>query len=296
MRVTDSLQTDTLMNNVQTSLSNYNTIEQQLSTGKKLNELSDDPIGGAQSMALHASLVDNAQYQTNAQDATSFLSASDSALSSANSLLQSAKQIAVQGANGIANTQDLQALGSQVDGIIQQLTVLANSDLHGKYLFGGTQTQTAPYVAPAAGTGDPTPTYAGNTGTVTATLGSNTSLGLSSPGSAVFGDAFTALQSLRTDLNSGDQTAISADIDKVTAGMTTLTAQQSIIGTRTDEVNTIQTNLTRSATDYKSAISNVEDVDLATVYVQFQSAQNVYQAALEATSKSFQLSLTNYMS
>ena len=43
MRVTDSLQTSTLLNNVQTSLSNYNTIQQQLSTGKKLNHLSDRP-------------------------------------------------------------------------------------------------------------------------------------------------------------------------------------------------------------------------------------------------------------
>lgn len=294
MRVTDSLRTENILNNIEAGLSNYNTVQQQISTGKKLNQMSDDPIGGAQSLALRASLVDNGQYQTNADAATSFLSASDNALTSANNLLQSATQIAIQGANGTQNPQDLQALGEQVDSIIRQMTQIANTDLHGKYLFGGTQTQKPPFVAPTPG-GDPTPTYVGDSGSVTATLGTNNSMGISSPGSAVFGNAFTALQSLRTDLNAGTQTAISADIDKVSASLTTLTSEHASVGARMNEVADTKQRLARSATDYQTAISNIEDTDLAQAYVQLQSTQNVYQAALVSTSKSFQLSLSNYI-
>ena len=294
MRVTDSLQTNTLMNNIENSLSNYNLIQQQISTGKRLNHMSDDPIGGSQSLALHASLVDNAQYQNNADAATSFLSATDNALSSANNLLQSAKQVAVSGANGTQTPQDLQALGDQVTSIIRQLTQIANTDLHGKYLFGGTQTQTPPYVAPTTGT-DPTPSYVGDNGIITATLGTNDSLGLNTSGSAAFGSSFTALQTLQADLASGDQTAISADIDKVSAGLTDITSQRAMVGSRMTEVSDIKTRLTRSETDYKSAISDIEGTDLAQAYVQQQSAQNVYQAALVTASNSFKLSLANYL-
>ena len=78
MRITDSLTENTLENNVNTSLTSYNKVTQQISTGKQLTQLSDNPADGSQDLALHAGLVDNAQYQTNARDATSFLSSSDS--------------------------------------------------------------------------------------------------------------------------------------------------------------------------------------------------------------------------
>ncbi len=294
MRITDSLVTSSLLNNIESGLSNYNTIQQQISTGKQLNTMSDDPTGGSQSLVLHADLVDNAQYQTNADSATAFLSASDSALSSATTVMNSANQIAVQGANGTENAEDLKSLSAQVDGLIKQLTDLGNSDLHGKYLFGGTQTQTPPFAAPATGA-DPTPTYVGDAGTVTATVGKNESLGLNVTGSATLGSAFSALQDLRKDLNSGDQTAISADIDKVTSSITTISSQRATLGSKTNEVADIKQRLTRAQGDYQDSISNIEDVDLAQAYVKLQSAQNVYQAALSTTAQSFKLSLTNYL-
>lgn len=295
MRITDSLTTNDLLQNVQSSLSNYNQIQQEISTGKSLNTMSDNPTGGTQDLVLQGDLVDNAQYQTNADAATSFLSASDSALNSATNLMDSANQIAVEGANGTQTSQDLQSLSTQVDSIIKQLTNLANTDLNGKYLFGGTQTQTPPYVAPTSGS-DPTPTYVGNAGSVTATLGKNVSLGLNTSGQAIFGNAFTALQTLRTDLNAGDQTAISGDITKITDSITAISDQRATIGSTTNEVADIKTRLTRSQDEYQDSISNIQDVDLAQAYVQLQSSQNVYQAALATTAQSFKLSLTNYLS
>lgn len=294
MRVTDSLTTNNLMNNIETSLNNYTKVQQEISTGKSMNHISDNPAGGAQSLSMRASLVDNAQYQTNANSATAFLSTGDSAMSSASNLLLSAQQIATQGANGTQNAQDLKSLGAQVDAIIQQLTQVANTDLHGKYVFGGTETQAPPFAAPTAGA-DPTPTYVGNSQTVTAIIGKNNSLNISTPGSAAFGDAFAALQSLRTDLASGDQTAISADIGKVSTSEDTLTSVRATMGATMNQVTDTLTRLNRSQTDYDTAVSNIEDVDLAQAYVQLQSTQNVYQASLLTTSQSFQLSLANYL-
>ncbi len=141
-------------------------MQQQISTGKKLTTFSDDPAGASQSLALRSALADNAQYQRDADQAKSFLSASDSALSSATTIIQSARQIAVQGANSDQSPDSFAALSSQVDGLTQQLTQVANSDLHGKYLFGGTQTTKRRPTTP-------TQTYSGNTQAVTATLGPN---------------------------------------------------------------------------------------------------------------------------
>jgi flagellar hook-associated protein 3 FlgL len=126
-------------------------------------------------------------------------------------------------------------------------------------------------------------------------VGKNLSLGINTSGQAAFGSVFSTLQTLRNDLSSGDQTAISADIDKVTTSITTISDQRAAVGSTTNEIADIKTRLTRSQSDYQEAVSNIEDVDLAQAYVQLQSSQNVYQAALATTAQSFKLSLTNYL-
>jgi len=287
MRITDSLRYGGLQTNIETSLENLNTVQSQISTGKKLTTFSDDPAGASQSVSLRSALIDNTQYQRDADQARAFLSAGDSALSSATSLIQSARQIAVQGANSDQTPQSLAALSSQVDGIVSQLTQIANSDLHGKYLFGGTSTKTAPY--------DATQTYQGNTNAVSATLGPNYSLTLNTPGSVAFGPAFTALQSLKADLTAGNVTAISADIAQTDTALSAISTARATTGAKLNEVTAVTQRLTRSQTEYSDAVSKIEDVDLATAYVQLQSAQNVYQASLSTTAKAFQYSLADFL-
>ena len=294
MRVTDSLRTQNLEHNIQVGLQNLNTVQNQIATGKRVNTVSDDPTGASQALALRATLVDNAQYQTNADTAASFLTASDGALSNATSALQQARTIAVQGANGTQTPQTLQALGDQVSGIIRQLTQDANADIHGKYLFGGTATQNPPFQAPATGT-DPTPAYVGNSGTVNAVLGRNNTLQLNTPGDQTFGGAFKALQDLQANLASGNQTAISASIGAVDAQVNAVSTVQANVGAKTNDVTLLKQNLTRAQTDYQTADDNIENVDLSQAYVQLQSAQNVYQASLVTTSKAYQYSLANYL-
>ena len=67
------------------------------------------------------------------------------------------------------------------------------------------------------------------------------------------------------------------------------------IGAKSNEISNLTQTLQRAQGDYQDAIANIEDTDLATAYVQQQSAQNVYQAALETTSQSFKLTLANYL-
>ena len=269
--------------------SNLNAVQQQISTGKQLTTFSDDPAGASQSLALRSALADNAQYQRDADQAHSFLSATDSALSSATSLIQSARQIAVQGANSDQSPESFAALASQVDGLTQQLTQVANSDLHGKYLFGGTQTTQAPY--------DATQTYGGNTAIRHGDVSGRTiRLTINTPGSAAFGPAFTALQTLKTDLTAGNVANISADIAQVDKPACRPSARRGPPSARKSiEVTDVTQRLTRAQGEYGDSISNIEDVDLATAYVQLQSAQNVYQASLATTSKAFQYSLSDYL-
>ena len=293
MRITNSLQYGNLQQNIETSLENFTAIQGEISTGKKLTSFADDPAGASQSLSLRSAAADNTQYQRDADSAKSYLSAADAALSNVTTVVQSARQIAVQAANSSQSPASLSALSSQVDGIIQQVTQLANTDLHGTYVFGGTQTKTPPF--------DSAQNYQGNTQPLAATIGPGYSIQTSAVGSTVFGPAFTALQSLKQHLadaaagTAGAFTSLSGDIAQVDSGLTAISTAQATIGAKSVETDAVKQQLTQAQTGYQTAISNIEDVDLASAYVQLQGAQNVYQASLATTAKATQYSLTDYL-
>ena len=287
MRITTGLQYQTLSANIESSLETLNTTQSQISSGKKIQTFSDDPAGASSALSVRSALGDNAQFQRDASAATSFLSASEGALSSATSVLQSARQIAVAGANSTQTPDSLAALGDQVDGAIQQLSQAANTQSGGRYLFGGTKTTTPPF--------DATQTYQGNSGAIHSTLGPNASIQINTDGAAAFGPAFTALQSLKTDLGTGDATAISGDIGAVDTALSALNTASATAGAKANQATAATQQLTRAQSDYQTSLSGIEDVDLASAYVQLQSATNVYQASLSVTAKAFQYSLSDYL-
>ncbi|MCW3061556.1 MAG: flagellar hook-associated protein 3 FlgL [Capsulimonas sp.] len=294
MRVTNSLISATLASNVETSLNSLNAVSTEISTGKKLNNPSDDPAGAAYSMSLRASLVDNSQYQANANQAKTFLNASDSTLADVADAIRTARQIASSGANSTQTPDSLNALSLQIDGIISSVIQSANADVHGKYLFSGSQTKTAPYIddAVAHSTG---PAYQGNTGSVTATVGKSNNLTISTPGSTIFDGLFSTLKDLKANLASGDINAMSGDLGKLDTNLSTVSSVRANIGAQVNTMTSVTQNLSRAESSYKDAIANVEEVDLAQAYVQLQSAQNVYQASLVAVAKGYAHTLADYL-
>ena len=292
MRVTESLIYNQLNNDVNTSTNNYTVLEQELATGKQINEPSDNPAGASQAMTIRALLVNINQYQTDNSDAQSYLQYSDSQLNSVETLVQQARTIAVAAANGGTETADQQtAYSQQIQSIIGQLTTLANSEYNGQYIFSGQQTGTAPYTA-----GDATHTYNGDEGALTATIGQNSTVQINTPGDQIFQPQFAALEQLNTDIKAGNFTAISnTDLGSIDAGLSTINNVRSGIGTSVDSLQSNATALTNTQQNYQTSLASVEDANIATVYTQLQVAQNVYQASLVATSKAVQYTLAQYL-
>ncbi len=85
-------------------------------------------------MGLVSSLAANQSWQTNLSRVQAEANAADSALSSAISLVESARTLALQGAGTLS--ADRQTLASQVRGIQEQIVSLANTTTEGRYIFG----------------------------------------------------------------------------------------------------------------------------------------------------------------
>jgi flagellar hook-associated protein 3 FlgL len=132
----------------------------EISTGKSVNEPSDNPTAAALLIENNDQATLNAGYLQTLSTVNGSLSSASSTLSSVQTALQQAISLGVEGANGTLSTSDQAAIITQLQGIQSQLISLANTSYEGNYLFGGTVTSQAPYVANSA---DPSGvTYNGN--------------------------------------------------------------------------------------------------------------------------------------
>jgi len=131
-----------------------------LSTGKKVNTPSDDPIAATQILQTTDAQSVNTQYASNQAVAKTLLTQTDSTLSQVTSVLQNVRTTLVSAGNGTLTTSNRSALAAQLQSQLGQLVGLANTqDAQGNYLFGGYQAASAPFSQTATGV-----TYSGDDG------------------------------------------------------------------------------------------------------------------------------------
>ncbi len=154
---------------------------QELSSGKQLQSPSDDPAQIGLDLEFHQTVGLQTQRETNATNGVSELNATDNALSNLTSVMQSARQFAVQGASDTLSAAQRADLGNQVDQLLQQAVAVANTQYGGKYVFAGTAASSLP---PAQVQGSPASgvTFTGN--------GQAQSLADGQAASATFAQAF----------------------------------------------------------------------------------------------------------
>ena len=81
-------------------------------------------------------------------------------------------------------------------------------------------------------------------------------------------------------------------LDKV---LDSLTAAQADFGAKGQQLKTTSDRYSSMSTDFTSFLSNIEDADIPTAIVELNTAQTAYQAALTASSRSFQQSLLDFL-
>jgi flagellar hook-associated protein 3 FlgL len=124
----------------------------QITTGKKFQTASEDPIGTTRAAALDRTLADNAQYERNSNIIEARLNYEEQTLADVTTLLQQVRERALQGANTTLGNEERKMLANDVRQSLSALLALANSDdAHGEFLFAGTSTSTRPFAEGTTG-------------------------------------------------------------------------------------------------------------------------------------------------
>jgi flagellar hook-associated protein 3 len=171
---------------MQQSQQNLSTAMQQISTGLRVNQPSDDPTAAANYVVSTAASANVDQYTTNVTTMLSQLETADAAISSVVTSLNSAITFGTEGATGTATTQR-PVIASQVEGVLSSIISKANTSIQGAYIFGGSVTSTPPFVAASS-------TYTSAKGSASSPLAVTTGLtagSVTTISDATTGDTFT---------------------------------------------------------------------------------------------------------
>ena len=124
---------------------NFDRLTAQLSSGRKLTSITDDPIASVNYVNTSRQLGRIETYEQNVNTATSELSALDDFMELARGYLQTAWDKAVQANNQTYNGNSLRAMKTEIDEIVKTMVDLANSEYDDNYIFAGANTKLIPY-------------------------------------------------------------------------------------------------------------------------------------------------------
>ena len=271
--------------------------QREVSSGRSLNAVSDNPSAAAASVRERADLATLGQYQQASDSATSRLTVIDSVLSDTILRLTDA-QTAILSARGSAVTDaQRQAAANDLVGIRDAIFGNLNTSFRGTYLFGGSSGTEAPFVR----AGDGTVTMTAFDGTpLLVDIGRQISVQMSYDGRDVAQGAgaesvFEALDRAIAAVRSGDDPGMANALASLQTAFDRATATQSHVGT---SMNMIEGQLGR-VRELKLAgegrVADNEGVNLAEAISQMNHADTAYRASLGAIGASGRMTLMDYL-
>lgn len=276
------------------------TLQEQIANGRRILRPSDDPSGAATLLDRRGAIAEREQFLRNIGDGRRILSNTETPTTQLLDLLQQAQAKATAGADDSQPPSARQTLATEVNHLLETLVDLSNIQADGKYLFGGTETGTAPYTVTRVG-GEITAVTAnpkGITGTITREVERGVTLQVNMPGSEVFTkntNLFTALINLRDNLRSGTQSAIQGAIATLQTGLDQVLTASAVVGARIRRLDLTEARLQLDVLNLRQALSRVEDTDYAEASVRLQAAMTVREATIAAGGAVLRASLVNLL-
>ncbi len=306
-------------------------IQEQLSTGKRVNRPSDDPAAVSKLHKLNHAIKTINQFVENGRYAKSQLELEDTVLNDATSVLQRARELTIQMMNDTYSPADRKATAQEIDQLIKHFVGLANtrnpekellfaghaSNISGAfvpdpanpgfYKYQGAQSgqrfvqigfDNDNYIAPND-QGDASRVRIGDRGDAVfkADNAAGATMTVSRPGggtATVENNIINVLVNLRDWLNAGKQPPPQI-ADRLYQGITNISQAQAKLGGRINRIDSQYDALQNFQLALKDHKKNLEEVDVVKATADFTQTQVALQFAQQAFVKVEHLSLFNYL-
>ncbi|MBB6671521.1 flagellar hook-associated protein FlgL [Cohnella nanjingensis] len=295
IRVTQGMIQTQTVNALNKNLNRMGSTQEQLTTGRKINRPSDDPVGITYALRYRGELAMNNQYQRNITQANSALEHVDTVLGQVNDLVARVKELTVKGISDTSTPESRYAISQELSGIYNNLLTLGNDQLNGKFIFNGQKTDASPYDGNTAGTIDT------DDADILLSLAPGVDIATNVSGNKVFGNAadtdnlFKVVRTLRDAFSTNDAVTARDNMAKLDTRLNKFLGVRSEVGARANRIEMLDNRNQDLDVTLNSLSGKTEDADMAKTITQLQTQQNVYQASLSVGAKLIQQSLVDYL-
>ena len=314
MRISNNMMSDRLLSNLQRSYSRMATTQEQITTGRRVNRPSDDPIAAAAERLREGDLEGIRRSQDSVDAASGWMSAAEGGLSSLQDIISRARELALQGANASTDQNGRNSIAGELDQLVQAAKDAVNAKYGDAYIFSGTMSDRPPYTA---ATGD---AYQGDTNAVTREAGPAATLQVNPPfvpigatpagttqaltGLSILGGGSGAsdgrildtIETLAANLRAGNTAAVgTTDLQRLDANQNALSDARGAIGAMLNRATAAKGRLEDLEDLTTKGIDDLTGVDLAKAVTDFTAQQSAYQAALKVGAQIIQPSLVDFL-
>jgi flagellar hook-associated protein 3 FlgL len=298
MRITEGIIASTILNNLQLGQSRLEKLQQQASSGYKLSTPGDDPVSAQQVLQLKGLMQATEQYSRNITIGNAWLEQSDSSMADMGNVVTRARELAVQMANGTYSAQDRVIAASELKQLKNELIQLANTQVAGKYIFGGFVSDKPPFDTASGayiGTGDLVNMEVDQGVYVSINVPGGPLLRGGTPPGSSGTDIFGELDKLTTALSTNDLTGIRGALSGLQNAQDQILASRGDVGARLNRVQSASDRLDGMKISLNKVVTSKQDADYLQVVSDLTTQQTAFQAALAASAKTSQLSLLDYL-
>ena len=323
MRITNASMVRSHLYDTQNNLTNMSKINQQISTGKVINTVSDDPHKAIKIMNINNEIKYTEKYNSNIDEAVGWMNTTDGALESTGNLLNEIKETILKVGNGTYSQNEMKSLNADINEKIKQLADTLNSTYGGKYLFAGTNVDDAPLKVVENPDGSVKLEFSkdknGQTIPNTDDLKADISSGINIDYNISVGeilnikdgngntvnllDEINNLSTLMNDIANGDeQTAAKAKetllndtkgkIDKL---FDHVVNERTSLGVRVSTAEKIKELNDEDILNIQDVLSKTQDTDVVEKFIELKSAEMIYQASIQVGAKLIQPTILDYI-
>jgi flagellar hook-associated protein 3 FlgL len=291
MRITSMMGYLNLLQDINRAQERNQDAQNQVSSGKKVLNPSDDPTAAADIVQLSSEAAEADQYARNVTFAQSKLQVTDGILDNVQQMVERARTL---GQSSLGDLTTSSANITELNGLRDQLLSAANSTYLGRFIFGGSVTTTSPYVKNP----DSSVSYNGNSADMSVQVTRTTTLPTQVAGSDIFSgpvNVFDVMSNLSTAIQNRDKTAINDAVNQLGQFDDNVSTARSKVGGYLNLATAVQSQLSTANVARASNLSQEQDADLPTAISEMTQSQQTLQAALAVGARVSQLSILDFL-
>ncbi len=319
MRVTSQMMSDNAVLHMQDNLERLSGLQQQIASGKRIQNPSDDPALAVTSLNLRSTLRKHEAYLDTARTTRDWLDANELAFKQFQDIAARAIDLVRLGLSDTQGADQREAMATEMEGLLEQSVEVANTSHRGSFIFAGYKTTPNSIVhVPPIATPSPKPfelvttppatlpgavSYGGDAGVIQNAIDPSQQITINLSGQQVVNGEqvlpifFQRIIAARDQLTTlpKNTAALQAALTGLATSAANLTDYRTTNGARVRQVDQSIDRMEQTDIALKNLLSHQEDVNMARTISDLKQQETVYQTVLQVGARALPPSLFDFL-